>query len=311
MKIATGVAATALAIAMTAPALAHGPGSDEAVGHNSQRQANGLYRVTTDDGAVLYTHGGDPKGDHGASMDSGDPELAPVCATGYRQHVLYARPKRGADRYGDVKASIQAQIRRNTYVLNESAIASGGTGARYTVLCDAGGIEVDKFVVGSGATDFNTIVSAARKAGYTSTTEDYTIFFDGVSRTACGVGSYISDETASAANKNNNGGGYAISYADCWYGRTSMHENGHNQGAVQPSAPHSTGTGGHCNDLLDVMCYAPDGGNQNQTEETLCSLTMWFDCNFDTYFDAAPEPLEWLGTHWNIGAAYNRFIAFG
>jgi hypothetical protein len=309
MKIATTLGLVALAMTIPASASAHGGGSDEAVGHY-EGHANGLYRLRTDDGAVLYTHGGDAKRSHGPDMNVGDPEVAPVCATDYYQHVLYGRSRRAADRYGSVKASLQAQIRRNTAVLDESARVSGGSGARYKVACDSGGIAVGNFTVKSGSTDFNTIVSAARQAGFNRSNVDYTIFFDGVSRTACGVGSYYSDETGGAGNLNNNGGGYAVSYADCWYGRTSMHENGHNQGAVQPGAPHSTGTGGHCNDLLDVMCYAPDGGNQNQKEVTLCSTVIWFDCNFDTYFDAAPEGTEWLSTHWNIGAGYNRFISF-
>ncbi len=33
---------------------------------------------------------------------------------------------------------------------------------------------------------------------------------------------------------------------DCWNGSTPMHENGHNQGAVQYDAPYSTGDGAHC-----------------------------------------------------------------
>ena len=41
-----------------------------------------------------------------------------------------------------------------------------------------------------------------------------------------------------------------------------MHENGHNQGAVQYDAPYSTGDGAHCCDENDVMCYA-DGGDLN------------------------------------------------
>ena len=87
-----------------------------------------------------------------------------------------------------------------------------------------------------------------------------------------------------------------------------MHENGHNQGAVQPSAPDSTGSGAHCNDLLDVMCYAPDGGDRNQTEVSTCTDAMWFDCDNDTYFDVVPEGSEWLSNHWNLGSSANRFI---
>ncbi len=90
-----------------------------------------------------------------------------------------------------------------------------------------------------------------------------------------------------------------------------MHENGHNQGAVQRSAPFSTGAG-HCWEDLDVMCYSPDGGDQHQDGTVLnCPADLYFDCGFDSYFDAAPEPGEWLAQHWNIAIPANRFIALG
>ena len=43
-----------------------------------------------------------------------------------------------------------------------------------------------------------------------------------------------------------------------------MHENAHNEGAAQYSAPNSTGTGWHCNEYDDILCYV-DGGDKNQT----------------------------------------------
>jgi hypothetical protein len=297
-------------LALAAPvAAAHGPGIDTAVGKNDGRLPNGLYKVTLDDGAVVYTHGDDPKPLHGTDMNAGDAELAPVCATTNAQQVLYAYSKASGNRLSTMKASLQAQVRRNTHVLDESAKRSGGVGARYRVVCDgAGAISVLAYQVKSG-TSFNSITNGARQAGHKRTDVDYTIFFDGTSATACGVGSFYSDERPGAENYNNRGGAYAVSYRDCWYGRTSMHESGHNQGAVQASAPFSTGTGAHCYDLLDVMCYSPDGGNLHQEGTvTLCSTAIWFDCNDDTYFDAAPEAGEWLSTHWNLGGPNNRYV---
>lgn len=59
------------------------------------------------------------------------------------------------------------------------------------------------------------------------------------------------------------------------------------------------------------MCYAPDGGDKHQQGTVLnCSDRVYFDCGFDTYFDSAPEPGEYLESHWNMGSPVNRFIAF-
>ena len=305
-------------LALPASALAHGnaaeaPGLAEAVGQNAERLPNGLFRITTDDGAVLYTHGGDakPLGEQGATMDASDPMLAPQCASTNAQYVLYGRPSKVKDRLTEVAQSLRDQIARNTWLLDQSAKASGGAGARFNVACTGGVINIGSFTVKGNATDFNTVVSGARKAGFNRSDFDYTIFYDAIDRSACGVGSYYTDETGSASNRNNSGGGYAVSYRDCWFGRTSMHENGHNQGAVQPSAPNSTGSGAHCNQVQDVMCYSPDGGNLLQGGTVSdCPTTIWFDCGFNTYFDAAPEAGEWLSTRWNIGATYNRYITF-
>ena len=310
--------ACCLALVLPAAALAHGnaaqaPGLAEAVGQNAERLPNGLFRITTDDGAVLYSHGGDPKplGEQGASMDASDPRLAPECKETNAQYVLYGRPSKVKDRLSTVAADLRAQIERNTWLLDASAKQSGGAGARFNVACTGGVIAIGTFTVKSNATDFNTVVNAARRASFNSSSFDYTIFYDAVDRSACGVGSFYTDETGSASNRNNSGGGYAVNYRDCWFGRTSMHENGHNQGAVQPSAPNSTGSGAHCNQVQDVMCYTPDGGNLLQgVTANDCPTIIWFDCGFNTYFDAAPEAGEWLASKWNIGATYNRFVTF-
>jgi len=216
-------------------------------------------------------------------------------------------------------------------LLNDEAMESGSRQADYKVRCDGDGqVKVDSLVVPPAAPgqppdlSFEGVASAADAAGFRNANVDYTIFVDGVSPESgvCGVGSYYTDESLSASNANNNpsgaGSGYAVVYGapragsshSCWEDETPMHENGHNQGAVQYSAPDSTGDGGHCNDLIDVMCYAPDGGNLRQTEVTNCSGAVHFDCGHDTYFDAGPESGEYLASNWNLGSPLNRFIAF-
>ena len=55
-----------------------------------------------------------------------------------------------------------------------------------------------------------------------------------------------------------------------------MHEGAHTMGAVQASAPHSTGSGWHCNQEQDVLCYV-DGGDRNQFIVNDCPARLYFD----------------------------------
>lgn len=84
-----------------------------------------------------------------------------------------------------------------------------------------------------------------------------------------------------------------------------LHEMSHNLGAVQNSAPHSSG-GGHCNDRYDVMCYA-DGGPQS-APYIACpridgEMNETWDCGGDDYFNPTPAPGSYLATHWNLFAS--------
>jgi len=324
-----------------APAAAHDPGAGvppiteevrDALGGDVARSKDDLLRVRTEEGASFLTHGpdfpisfDDPMTDHGSDINIGDPERPPVCAanpaTDYYQEVLYAYPSSASNAIATERGNIRGIMGRINHVLNEESLASGGTNADYIVRCETGSSDVRVSAVSVASSDtqasFSEIVDAAESAGYANPRADYTIFYDGPGDAgACGVGYFDSDERLLSSNANNNPGGeagYGASFDGCWYGRTPIHENGHNQGAVQSSAPNSTGSGAHCNQRDDIMCYSPDGGNLLQGGMVACPTvpgTLHFDCGWDSYFDAAPEPGEWLYTHWNIGSPLNRFIRF-
>jgi hypothetical protein len=294
----------------TPDALANHPGED-------------LHVVRPDVGPALLTHGQDPmpaaeelaayRGGQsgGVGFEPGDPERAPICTAADHQHVLYARVAGAANRANEVRASLRAAVRRTNAVLNSESLASGGSTADYKVRCDGtGDIAVDSFTT-TGST-FAQVVSDARAAGFNSNAADYLIFFDAERAGSCGVGSYTEDERLTASNESNFGGGFAVVYRDCWFTEIPMHEVGHTMGAVQYGAPHSTGTGGHCWQENDVLCYSPDGGDLHQGGTVQnCAGTPRFDCGFDDYFDSAPEPGEYLASHWNLGSGLNRFVAFG
>lgn len=286
----------------------------DALGGNAEPVGDTLYEVDVAGGPDLLTHGPDLQLDaaqeRSTGFSAGDPERPPVCATDTYQQILYGHLATAPDRLASVKDSIRSQMMRTNALLNQESLDSGGPTADYKMLCDSSGqIDVQGFTA-TGAT-FSEVVAGARTAGFDDPNVDYTVFFDDPTSSACGVGSYYNDERLIAGNRSNNGGGFGVAYSDCWFGSTPMHENGHNQGAVQRGAPYSTGTGGHCWDEEDVMCYAPDGGDLHQ-EGTIdrCTDRIHFDCGFDTYFDSAPEPGEYLATHWNIGSSLNRFLAF-
>jgi len=277
----------------------------------------GLFRVELDSGASVTTHGPDSRAevaDHGTSIGPGDPERPPACASTENQHVLYGAPADGSSRYPDAVPEIRAIMRRINAVLNEESVESGGPPTDYRVLCEATGeIKVDTFTgPAAGADSFREIVSAAQAAGFNRAATKYTIFYETPADGYCGVGSLYEDDRLSADNDNNVSRSYGVTHDGCWNGDTPIHENGHNMGAVQPSAPKSTGSGAHCFQEHDVMCYSPDGGDRNQEGTVLdCSDRKHFDCGNDDYFDTAPEAGEYLASHWNLGSPLNRFLAFG
>jgi hypothetical protein len=275
----------------------------EAIGGEPAQLSDGLYRVELSDGYVITTHGPDPAPNKIELLEAGTPQTDPVCSQDHAIHVLYSHPSLvSTNRVDSVKDALRSHIGQMNAVLNQAAAASGGTTANFKVLCDdAGAIRVDSFSNNTIFPYFTNIVESARAAGFNDPDVDYLIFYDGDFPGICGFGQ-LSNDTRPGAENRNNSGGYGVTYKSCWFSRTPMHENGHTQGAVQTGAPGSDG-GGHCTEHNDVMCY-PSTSQQ-------CPGAAQYDCGFDSYFDAAPEPGEWLASHWNIGSSANRYIVLG
>ena len=83
----------------------------------------------------------------------------------------------------------------------------------------------------------------------------------------CGVGTIYGTTPKEPGNANNSSVSYARSDTGCW-DYAELHELFHNLGAVQLSAPHSSG-GFHCTDEYDRMCYDDDGAGP---------VTMTYPC---------------------------------
>jgi hypothetical protein len=311
-------AAGALLGVTAAPAVAHlgAQGNPtEVLGPQFKRTADGLFRVRIPGGGSVLTHGPDPKQamnplDPDGALPGGASERSTVCADDHYQHVLYAHLAGSPNQLSAQAPVIRTSMRQINALLNADSLTSGGPSADYKVLCDAAGeIRVDSFA--TPGIEIAQVIAAAKRSGFSDPRADYTIFVDAIS-TYCGIATYQPDARLSPDNRSNQGGGYALSYQDCWLDETPMHENAHNQGAVQADSPNSTGSGGHCADERDALCYSPDGGDRNQGGTVArCSDRVHFDCAADDYFDSAPEPGEYLAGHWNLGSPLNSFIAFG
>lgn len=128
------------------------------------------------------------------------------------------------------------------------------------------------------------------------------------SSTYCGIGTVSGDDRPGQTNRANAGPSYARSDRPCW-NYAEAHEIAHNLGAVQLSAPNSTG-GWHTKDALDIMSYADGGPNQGQV--TRCPDPVnrdRFDCNADDYFSPSPAAGSYLASHWNL--ANSTYLASG
>ncbi|MDX1449284.1 MAG: hypothetical protein R3246_09500 [Acidimicrobiia bacterium] len=292
-----------------------------------------FYEVSFPDGYSTTTHGLDVFSNiHGFK----DLELAkrrkPSCVTDtenqYHVQIIYTsttdRPDRFASKIGEIRRWIE---RINGFLYEEGA--ERGRPMKYRMSCVGGEISVinAQLPISSGPgqgvlglvdrSNYMTYVWALRQAGYTNPLAKYWLYVDAPSGApgVAGTATMMRDDRLRADNANNLGPGYGVFWGEASSGQAfeeafiyeaMMHEAQHLFGAVQPSAPNSTGVS-HCLDDLDVMCYDeqdPAGGRL----EIVCSR-LHFDCGHDDYFDPKPSKNEYLASHWNFGSPLNRFAA--
>ena len=278
----------------------------------------GLYEVFDANGASLgFTHGADPIPDADAPVDpaaASDPHCVSGASGTPYARVIYARAWDDADGYATWLPKIREMTRiANGYIADAAAATSDG--ARLRVRCVSGLIAVDNVVLPTSraSADFSTVVSDLRTLGYTDALVKHWVFYDDtdvVDRCGCsGTGHRYNDDTRALTNLHN---GYGTSlFAVTWGGEwptTWLHELAHTMGAVQNSAPYSTGAG-HCWDGRDIMCYNDGGPDGHRYTTGYCSTEV-FDCGKNTYFHAHPSPGSYLATHWNLGDRLNRYITF-
>jgi hypothetical protein len=323
MLVAVVLSVAAVLAALVVPAAAAVP--DHPHGPDVDVVCEDLHETPTR--VPLCTHGGDRVATFGGHAEVQEApaaatptDLAALCTgdgvSGRRIEVLYGVPQDRTNRYATMLPTI-----RNVLAQIDGNLAEAGTGVEqhYRWYCGNGSDvtvrNVTLLPVGGDSsftwTDYlnsvqNQIALGLGGTNFTAADRIYVTFVDQITDVYPygGQGSVFGDDSPDpATNWNNNATQYSMSaYFDA---EVAAHEIGHNLGAVQNSAPHSSG-GYHCFDELDMMCYS-DGGPYFTGGGALTYPCVTFtqdyvvDCGKDDYYyPGTPPSGNYLADHWNI-----------
>ncbi|MFC5147732.1 RICIN domain-containing protein [Streptomyces aureoversilis] len=228
-------------------------------------------------------------------------------STGNRVQVLYVHAP-GRDRFGQYAASFKQWAAETDVIYNASAKETGGERhVRYVTEADCTASVLNVEVSAGDLQEFGAMNNALAAKGFNRRDRKYMVFAD--AQVYCGIGTFNGDERPGPDNLSNFGPSYGRTDSGCWGGSTPAHELGHNLGAVNNSAPH-TSRAAHCVDEWDIMCYS-DAPHYPRMQVLCPERTgdQRLDCGHDDYFHTSPKPGSYLATHWNI--ANNRFLMAG
>ena len=276
----------------------------------------GGYQVLLGDGTTVLSHGGDPiprfsEGRRKLKVEGKQPSCVTNPNTAFHVQLVYVSPSDQPSRYSKNIGQIRRMARLANGVLYADARRLGR--ARSLRMACSGReptVRELRLSVPNADQDFAQVVTEMRRAGFTSPLAKYWVYYDGRPPDApAGTGSFKDDANLRASNQSNFGPGYAVTWGiPVEYGGSGvmLHELGHTLGAVQLSAPNSSGAA-HCNDGPDVMCY-DDGGPTSRYRSNACS-TVRFDCHNNDYFHPRPKSKNYLHDSWNVASPWNRFLA--
>ncbi len=320
------VAGCALVAAILVPAVASGAPS-HAPPEGPAAVCGDLLPV---EASHFCTHGGDPVPHLPTGIARIASAAAPTMARcpgngrgGKRIRVFYGYPDGTTNDVKTARPQIQEAL---AYAdANLDAQTPGVDGQHYRFWCKKASHPVisplrlvaigadNAFSVGDVATSLQQqIALGLGPVDYTNGRFDMVVFVDhlsGVSAPAGQATLWMDDGADPATNRNNqNWAKFAMvtfGYQPLTEAYIAQHEIGHNLGAVQDSAPHSSGAG-HCFETADIMCY-DDGGPYfsgggslvNRCPAMPDGQSPW-DCGNDDWYAAAPAPGTYLETHWNV-----------
>ena len=286
-------------------------------------RCNGVFQIEDAAGHASCTHGPDlgPKGvdvteprsvsDLTASAlnvsSTGSVQCLGDGTGGSRVQAIYAVASDQTNRAADIVPLIQGWAGQMDGAVNQSAAETGGERhIRFVTSPDCSWNVAVVTLSPTGDDTFGNTINELTAAGYTRTDRKYLVWAD--ANMYCGIGQVTGEDSSAATNSANSGPNFARVDSGCW-GRTDhlseLHELMHTLGAVQLSAPNSTG-GYHCTDESDAMCY-PDASGVTMTFPCPSSHEWLLDCNHDDYFNTAPATGSYLDTHWNV--ANSVFLA--
>jgi uncharacterized repeat protein (TIGR01451 family) len=283
--------------------------------------------VVDESESLLCTHGGDPPGafevQPGIGSASGGGAAAPAppapCpdggVSGKRVEVLYAVPSDRANNYAASLASVRTAVNDADFFLDETTPTI--TGQHYRWLCENGSDVTVRDVTliavgGDGQFTYGDMVNSLQNqtglglgsTNFVSSDRAYLVFVDQISGVYPfgGQGDIFNDDSPSpGTNLHQSGPHYSL--VNGFSGFVAEHELGHNIGAVQLSAPHSSG-GWHCFEENDAMCYSDGGSYFTGGGAIVFSCPTLpgaqFDCGQDDYYNVQPAVGSYLASHWNV-----------
>jgi hypothetical protein len=303
--------------------------SDEARGlvfKGLERKANGacagVFRIELGERGATCTHGPDaaPRGidvrqrrsvaDITEGTQQITDQLGPggiwctgTGADGPRVQAVYAVASDRVDRYADIAPLISTWAGQMDTVVNHSAGETGGERhIRFVTMPDCT-LDVAHVVLSpTGDDTLSNTLTELRNLGLNGTDRKYVVWTDAT--VYCGIAQVAGGDSPDITNGANRGPHYARIDSGCW-GRSDhlseVHELMHTLGAVQLSAPHSSG-GYHCTDESDLMCY-PDSSTVTMSQSCPLDHEWFLDCNHDDYFHTSPASGSYLSTHWNVATS--------
>ena len=233
--------------------------------------------------------------------------------------LYYAHFAGQADNLGGHAGDIQSMFNLvDTNYIDYDSKSYGGPDMHLFVECAGDGNPAVHDIALSttqGGTTFSTIVSDMQNQGHNSSLAHYWVWTDGNPTSGyAGQSSVIGDDSANATNAINSSDAYSVNYGfSTAAGGAGIfaHENGHALGAVQLSAPDTTGAW-HCTDGTDVMCYNDGGPNAGSYTNGDCPSapngTSILDCRRNDYFNPCPAPGSYLSNHWDIASSYDAWV---